>query len=164
MGAAPSVLVAPQNASEWTPDARRFFLSEDRPPVLAVELRRKDGKPMPVTVVPSVVGDHILHLVFERIAIETPHTLGVSLTTELELATRRYRTVGRLLGDALRSAYGLTEREAQVSVRLISGTPRRDIAESLGISVSTVQTHVGVIYRKLKVGSRVELLQRVAEL
>ncbi len=164
VGAAPSVLIAPQKASGWTPEAHRLFFSEDWPPVLAFELRRRDGTFLPVTVVPSVMGDHILHLVFERLAIEMPHTIDINLTTELELANRRNRTVGSLLADALRGAYGLTERESQVSMRLLSGTPRRDIAESLGISLSTVQTHVAFIYRKLKVGSRTELLQRVAEL
>lgn len=164
VGAAPSVLIAPQNASDWAPETRRLILSEDRPPVLAVALRRKDGTTLPVTVVPSVAGDYILHLVFERIVIEMPHTPDVNLATELELANRRYRSVGRLLAEALRDAYGLTERESQVALRLMSGTPRRDIAGSLGIGLSTVQTHVGTIYTKLKVGSRVEFLQRVAEL
>ena len=60
VGAVPSVLIAPENASEWSPEARRLFLSEDRPTVLAVELRRRDGTFLPVTVVPSVMGDHIL--------------------------------------------------------------------------------------------------------
>ncbi len=164
VGATPSELIAPQNARDWAPEARRLFLSEDRPPVVAVALRRKDGTPLPITVVPSVVGDYILHLVFERTRLEMPHTLDVNLSTELELVKRRYRSVGRLLAGALRDAHGLTERESQVAVRLISGTPRRDIAGSLGITLSTVQTHVGLIYMKLKVGSRAEFLQRVAEL
>lgn len=53
---------------------------------------------------------------------------------------------------------GLTDREADVLRLLAIGRSRPRIAETLGISESTVGTHVQQIYRKLGVHSRQELL------
>jgi DNA-binding NarL/FixJ family response regulator len=51
----------------------------------------------------------------------------------------------------------LTPREADV-VRLVGlGLGNRDIAERLGLSVTTVRTHLNRVYDKLKLASRVEL-------
>lgn len=51
----------------------------------------------------------------------------------------------------------LTPREHQV-VRLVGqGMPNKDIAKTLGISVTTVRTHLSKTYDKLGKGSRVEL-------
>jgi DNA-binding CsgD family transcriptional regulator len=52
----------------------------------------------------------------------------------------------------------LSERETDVTVRLINGFSAGAVAQELGISVRTVQAHIRSIYRKLGVGSRLQLL------
>jgi len=53
----------------------------------------------------------------------------------------------------------LTPREAQVLQRLIEGSTTREIAESYGIGHQTVKNYVTVIYEKLGVRDRSQLLQ-----
>jgi LuxR family transcriptional regulator, maltose regulon positive regulatory protein len=43
----------------------------------------------------------------------------------------------------------LTEKEQAVLRLLSTSLTTRDIAESLGLSVNTVKTHIAAIYRKL---------------
>jgi DNA-binding NarL/FixJ family response regulator len=58
----------------------------------------------------------------------------------------------------------LTEREAQVLRMMARGAANDAIAESLGISVNTVRTHVQSILRKLGEGRRVAAVRRASEL
>ncbi|MGW8484103.1 LuxR C-terminal-related transcriptional regulator [Microbacterium sp. NPDC055903] len=51
----------------------------------------------------------------------------------------------------------LTERELQVAMLIVSGAANKDVAETLGVSVRTVEVHVGRIFDKLGVRKRVEL-------
>ncbi|MFP7674915.1 LuxR C-terminal-related transcriptional regulator [Marivita sp. S0852] len=54
------------------------------------------------------------------------------------------------------SAAALTKRELEI-LRLVSrGYKREEVAARLGISVSTVGTHINAIYRKLEVRSNIE--------
>lgn len=54
----------------------------------------------------------------------------------------------------------LTPREKDVLALLVSGGSNRRIAEELGISIETVQTHVRNLLAKLKVGSRLEAVSK----
>lgn len=56
---------------------------------------------------------------------------------------------------------GLTAREREVMALLARGLGGDYVAESLGVSVSTVYTHTHNIHHKLSVHSREELMQRV---
>ena len=60
---------------------------------------------------------------------------------------------------ACRAAWAplLTERELQVAMLVVDGSPNREIAEQLGLSVRTVEVHVGRVFAKLDARSRVEL-------
>lgn len=49
---------------------------------------------------------------------------------------------------------GLTEREREVAVLIAQGKPNREIADTLVVSLRTVETHVGTILSKLGVASR----------
>jgi DNA-binding CsgD family transcriptional regulator len=53
----------------------------------------------------------------------------------------------------------LTPREAQVLQRLIEGSTTRQIADSYGIGHQTVKNYVTVIYEKLGVRHRAQLLR-----
>ncbi|WP_431073185.1 response regulator transcription factor [Microbacterium phyllosphaerae] len=51
----------------------------------------------------------------------------------------------------------LTVRELEVAMLVVEGTSNRDIAEALHISVRTVEVHLGRVFVKLAVRTRVEL-------
>jgi DNA-binding CsgD family transcriptional regulator len=52
----------------------------------------------------------------------------------------------------------LTDRERDVLHRLVGGSTNREIADELGISVRTVESHLGNLYGKLGVRGRQEAL------
>lgn len=51
----------------------------------------------------------------------------------------------------------LTSRELEVAMLVVGGAPNRDIAEQLILSVRTVEVHLGRVFSKLDVRTRVEL-------
>ena len=57
----------------------------------------------------------------------------------------------------------LTQREREVMDRVVAGQMNREIAESLDISIKTVEAHRARIMEKLDVGSVAELVQCVLE-
>ena len=56
----------------------------------------------------------------------------------------------------LRLAGTVTEREREILALLADGMTMRQVGRRLGISPRTVESHVGKLYRKLGVGSRVQ--------
>lgn len=58
----------------------------------------------------------------------------------------------------------LTDRELEVSARVLRGQPSREVAEELFLSVRTVDNHLAQIYRKLAVGGRADLAAVLAPL
>jgi len=63
--------------------------------------------------------------------------------------------------DALPGVGTLTPREREVLCQLVGGDRVASIARELHITPSTVRNHLKAIFRKLEVGSQVELLDRV---
>ncbi len=55
----------------------------------------------------------------------------------------------------------LTGREMQIARAYADGGSYRAVAEVFGISPATVRTHIGTVYRKLGVGSKIELLRAI---
>lgn len=53
----------------------------------------------------------------------------------------------------------LTEKEKEVVGYILKGTPRKEIADKLFISESTVKNHVTKIYAKLNIKNRAELIE-----
>ena len=51
----------------------------------------------------------------------------------------------------------LTDRERQVLIELAKGSSNPEIADRLGISRKTVETHVGAVLRKLQLTNRHEV-------
>jgi DNA-binding NarL/FixJ family response regulator len=67
----------------------------------------------------------------------------------MEAAARLLRIVGR--------RDGLTEREAEVLRLVARGLPNKQVARDLGVTQSTVKSHVGSILAKLSLPSRTQL-------
>jgi ATP/maltotriose-dependent transcriptional regulator MalT len=58
----------------------------------------------------------------------------------------------------------LSEREIEVLILLASGRTNSEVARDLFVSVGTVKSHTGNIYRKLEARNRAEALARAREL
>ncbi|GAA0647722.1 helix-turn-helix transcriptional regulator [Brevundimonas lenta] len=54
-------------------------------------------------------------------------------------------------------AFGLTKSEAVVARRMVGGAGAEAIAETLGVSIETVRTHIRRLYAKLSINSREKL-------
>ena len=59
---------------------------------------------------------------------------------------------------------GLSERELEVLQALAEGHSNKQIAENLFISLNTVKTHIGNVYKKLDVERRTQAIQKAREL
>ncbi len=57
---------------------------------------------------------------------------------------------------------GLSNREGQVADLVADGLSNRDIANHLGIALSTVETHMASIFAKLGIDSRITLIRMQA--
>ncbi len=55
----------------------------------------------------------------------------------------------------------LTNREKQVAALLIEGKKRKEIADTLFVTESTIKKHSSSVYKKLNVDNRKELLEKV---
>ncbi len=56
---------------------------------------------------------------------------------------------------------GLSEREAEVMAMVAKGRSSQRVADDLGVSLSTVNSHIYHIYRKMGVHSRQEMIDRI---
>lgn len=59
--------------------------------------------------------------------------------------------------------YNLTERETQVAELIVKGMPNKLIADNLHLSMSTVKIHNANIFRKLRVHSRLEVVEKLTK-
>ncbi|MGE2833103.1 LuxR C-terminal-related transcriptional regulator [Mycobacterium sp. SMC-4] len=74
------------------------------------------------------------------------------------------RAHAELARDAGPGGHTLTPAEQRVAELAAAGTPNKEIAAKLFISAKTVEHHLGRVYRKLGIRSRVELGRRLDEL
>ena len=84
-----------------------------------------------------------------------------SVARQLSTAMDRLIAGELVLPDQLRGvrAASLTRRELEVTRLLARGLSTGEIAKELGIAVTTVQSHVGRVLRKLEVHSQVEAVR-----
>ena len=90
-----------------------------------------------------------------RQALETAARVFVELGTP-SYADRVQAELGRL-GGRVADGFTLTPTEARVAELVASGHTNHEVAEALFVSVRTVESHLGRIYRKLGLRSRTEL-------
>ena len=63
----------------------------------------------------------------------------------------------RLSIERIRSAHGLTAREAQIALEIAYGKSDQEIADTMGVAFSTIRTHINHLYGKLGVRKRAAL-------
>jgi DNA-binding NarL/FixJ family response regulator len=56
---------------------------------------------------------------------------------------------------------GVSPREGEVARCVLAGLGDQQIAEKLGVSLSTIQTHMNRIYKRLAIHRRTELVKRI---
>jgi DNA-binding CsgD family transcriptional regulator len=61
-----------------------------------------------------------------------------------------------------RNLYSLTPRERQIYEALLQGATTRQVADAHGLGRQTVKNYVTVIYEKLGITNRMQLLQMAA--
>lgn len=66
--------------------------------------------------------------------------------------------------DAFREKYRLSRREAQILKMISEGMPNKEIADTLSLSVQTIETHRKNINQKLQVSSLMDLINKVHEM
>lgn len=92
-------------------------------------------------------------------AIEEVHAGGAPMSPHIaRLVVAFFQAPPR---PAVSDVDKLTPREREVLERLAQGGLYKEIAEHLGISLSTVNTHVESIYRKLHVQTRTEAILKL---
>ena len=138
---------------ELTPTAAamRTSLTVDEASKMLEELARKGHLKL-------LLEDGIMaYALRERDRHETPGKVSAPSKSESDGAPRR-------LGARKQLDDPLSERELEVLNLLASGRTNSEIARDLFVSVGTVKSHTGNIYRKLDAKNRTEALVRAREL
>ena len=66
--------------------------------------------------------------------------------------------------DGFREKYRLSRRETQILKMIADGMINKDIADTLSLSIQTIETHRKNINQKLQVNSMVDLIHKVKEM
>ena len=66
--------------------------------------------------------------------------------------------------DGFREKYRLSRRETQILKMIADGMINKDIADTLSLSIQTIETHRKNINQKLQVNSMIDLLNKVKEM
>jgi DNA-binding CsgD family transcriptional regulator len=74
-------------------------------------------------------------------------------------AARRFDAEPEETRDYLRRRHGLTLAEANVALEILKGDGRKAVAARLGISITTVRTHLSHIFEKTGVRRQAELVR-----
>ncbi len=126
--------------SDKHPDVRVIILTTNEDPAYATEAMKAGAK---AYVLKSADGEEVLETV--------------------RMVARGHAVLDRGVWDALAEQrrtraeqFGLTAREMDVLGLLGRGYRNREIAESLGLSQSTVKTHVARIFKRLDVSDRTD--------
>jgi DNA-binding CsgD family transcriptional regulator len=134
-----------------TTAAMRTSLTVDEASKMLEELARKGH--LKVRVEDSVMA----YALRERDRHETPGKVSAPLEAESDGAPLRLEAPQQLDDP-------LSERELEVLNLLASGRTNSEIARDLFVSVGTVKSHTGNIYRKLDAKNRAEALARARQL
>lgn len=96
-----------------------------------------------------------------RAAVEIADNLGASSVATF--AREELRTMGTRVRKTVHTGVSsLTPRERCVGIMAAEGKRNQEIAQSLFVTVKTVEWHLGQVYRKLGIASRQELRQALS--
>ncbi len=172
-------------------DSGLHLLHFHRPRVVLVDLGLPDGSGLDLiaaahcadwtcdTMVISVFGDEKSVLSALRAGAkgyilknEEPHEIGQSVHALLQGGSPISPKVARYLLKSLErpdlyeplfdAEATLSRREIEVVEMIAQGQRRKDIAQTLGISVGTVGTHIHNIYTKLGVNSNISAIRQAS--
>jgi DNA-binding CsgD family transcriptional regulator len=87
-----------------------------------------------------------------------------ALHWDREKAIAHFASVNVIEGNLRASDWGLSERELQVSSRILYGISAYGISIDLGLGEETIATYRKRLYARLRIGGRHELLQRYLSL
>jgi DNA-binding CsgD family transcriptional regulator len=88
---------------------------------------------------------------------------GVAIVVRMWLKLKSAFMVVGDRADGIIEDYDLTAREREVLRLILQGASNKDIAAKLFVSASTVRNHIYNIYQKLRVRSRLELINRIGK-
>lgn len=100
------------------------------------------------------VGERLVGIAFDNVRHERHHTLD--RIVEL-LQAIRHLAVGREDESGFPESPALTDREREIVALVAEGLTNREIAQRLGVSVRTVETHRANAMRKLHLRTTAEL-------
>lgn len=126
--------------SDEHPDVRVIILTANEDPAYATEAVKAGAK---AYVLKSAEGEEVLDTV--RMVAQGHAVLDRSARNALAQQ-----------GRSRSEQFGLTPREMDVLRLLGKGYRNREIAESLGLSPTTVKTHVARIFKRLEVSDRTD--------
>jgi DNA-binding CsgD family transcriptional regulator len=133
-------------------------LTEDERAALAYMI---DGQDVDVTAhfmnIPHRLVLDLNNSVLKKFGVESTGALLIRLGAAL-----RSKADGWESRETLFDHYGLTGREREIAVMMLSAEPAKNIADSLGVSQSTIMFHSKNLYRKLNIQSRAELFNLFA--
>jgi DNA-binding CsgD family transcriptional regulator len=105
---------------------------------------------MQIEVLPLPGGAHFM-------AIGIPRPVAIVVVTDHSAQDHK-------LFERLRDTYALTPAEARLAIEVISGEGRNAAAARLGISLSTVRTHLSRVFEKTGTQRQAELVRVVSQL
>jgi DNA-binding NarL/FixJ family response regulator len=134
--------------SDMHPDVRVIIITANEDPAYATEAVKAGAK---AYVLKSADGEEVLDTV--RMVAHGHAVLD-----------RRAWNAQAEQGHSGAEQFGLTAREMDVLRLLGKGYRNREIAESLGLSPTTVKTHIARIFKRLEVSDRTEAVVKVLRL
>jgi two-component system nitrate/nitrite response regulator NarL len=100
--------------------------------------------------------------IYRKLGVQSSSELGQFIFDDSERAAAARIPIASEVENGqirrLQKQFGLTPREASVSILLAQGFSNKEIADRLNITINTVKTHVAAIHAKAEVSSTRKLL------
>lgn len=125
--------------------------SPSEPSCIALPLARRSGR-----------ADYVLLLCRGAPAFAELRWPGGEAAARIVVVIHAFDARPALPIDLLQDSFGLTEAEARLAAHFSGGCSPGQAAVALGVSLSTVRTHLRAIYRKTGTSGQVDLAWRIA--
>jgi DNA-binding CsgD family transcriptional regulator len=103
----------------------------------------------------------VLAIPFSRASLE--HFAGIPAAPGVLIAIVDPEHEPRLPADFLKDLFDLTPAEAAVAMRILSCDGLKSVADSLGVTLSTVRVHLQRVFEKTEVHRQSELVRLLLE-